>query len=58
MTRSGASRGAPAPARREPANGDAVTQSMVVRAEQQSEQRFGSAAWCTSVVLAAVVCVY
>ena len=46
MTRSGASRGAPAPARREPANGDAVTQSMVVRAEQQSEQRFGSAAWC------------
>jgi hypothetical protein len=46
MTRSGASRGTPAPARREPANGDAVTQSMVVRAEQQSEQRFGSAAWC------------
>ena len=44
MTRSGAGRGAPAPARREPANGDAVTQSMVVRAEQQSEQRFGSAA--------------
>jgi hypothetical protein len=44
----------------EPANGDAVTQSMVVRAEQaepQSEQCFGSAAR-RAAILAAVVCVY
>ena len=73
MTRSGAGRGAPAPARREPraiearpvpeaepANGDAVTQSMVVRAEQaepQSEQCFGSVTR-RAAILAAVVCVY
>jgi cell division protein FtsB len=50
-----ASEARPAP-ESEPTNGDAIKRSIAVSAEQQSEQRFGSAAR-RAAILAAVVCV-